>query len=549
MKLLRIILLLLPVAAGAQSPDLAVPFQRRQLPNGLTVVLVRRPGPGVSARLAARVGGADDPPGASGAARLAARSLAAPAAEGPQEDLDQAWDAVLAQRKFQELEAARAAYALARPSSDPAREAQLAKAFREALLRHPAPAALPADGVLECGPLATVWGADRPGDGWKAWCAALARSLRSLELPGFYHHREALAAAPAPADLARLEDVLRQEAYPAAAAGRPAEGWPSERGRLRRADVRAFAARAFAPANLALVLVGDLGWEDVDPVLAATFGALAAGDPLEPVAHREPLGPADRRAFLDMDDHAAYMVAWKVPGAGHPDHAALEVAAGILAGGRSARLATRLLEGAGQGRLAGVALAGSGRADGDLFLVWAEASGERGPSDLAQVIGGEVERLRAQAPSPDQVARVVAQARGERARDLDDPARLATALARAWALTGDEASYLLALDRLAAVTPESVRNAVTLHLGERRGVQAIGLTPKKAALGDDTLDGDIAELLTEFLRPKYPGDDLRLGDDVRSQLGQILALPVDQKRKVRETLKQQLAARAQEKPK
>lgn len=548
MKLLRPLLALVPLIAAAQGPDLAVAFQRRQLPNGLTAILVHRPGaPGVSVRLAAKVGSAEDPQGQSGLLAVCARALAPalPAAPAPSdpallEELDQRWEALLAERRFRGLEEARAAYTLSKPTADPAREASLRSAYGAALARAQAPAeGGPAD-LLEIGGAHTLWGRDLPPDELAAWCQAMAGGLRSLELRGFHAHREALANARPRPGLERLEGLLRQEAYPAGAVARPVLGWSAETALLRRTDARAFAARAFAPGNLALLMVGDLRWADVDGILAATFGALEPREALEPALHLEPLAAADRRVFHDMDDTAAYMVAWRVPGLGHPDHPALEVAAGLLGGGRTGRLVTRLLEGPGLARAAGVSLGRSGRADGNLFTAWAEARGDRTPSELAQPLGGEIDRLRSQAPGADQVARVLARARSERARELENPSRLATAFARAWAATGDEASYVLALERLAAVRPEDVQRAVKAHLREKGGVQAIGVRPRRAVLGDDTLEGDIAELLTKLVQRQYPNDNMKVGDEVRGQLDQILSLSVEQQRQIRDELRKKV---------
>lgn len=555
MKSLHALALLAPFVVHAQAPDLAVPFQHRQLPNGLTVVLVRRAGAGaVALRLAARVGSAEDPAGRSGLAALSARALqpvgAAQALAG-QEALDQAWDAVLTERRFREAEEARAAYSLSAPASDPAREAALRKAFADALAATPpVPDPGPASS-LEVGPALVVWGRELPWSEAGAWCREMAGNLRALDLPGFYRHREALAGAgPQPA-LVRMASLARQQAYPGSPAARPAEGWPGEAAGLRREDARAFAARAFAPGNLALVAVGDLAWSDLEPLLAGTFGALEPREALPPVASAEPLGPAERRVILDMDDQPAYMAAWRVPGTAHPDFPALQVAAELLGGGRTGRLLTRLVEGQSIARAAGATVGVSGRPDGNLFAVWGEARGDRAPGDIAQALVGDVDRLRSQPPSADQVARVVARARAERALELDSPPRLATALAHAWALTGDEASHALGLQRLAAVRPEDVTRAAKAHLPERPGVQAIGLRPRRAVLGDDTLEGDLAELLTTLVQRQYPKDPMRVGDEVRSQLDQMLNLPIEQKRKIRDELRRRVAeaAPAQETPK
>jgi hypothetical protein len=82
---------------------------------------------------------------------------------------------------------------------------------------------------------------------------------------------------------------------------------------------------------------------------------------------------------------------------------------------------------------------------------------------------------------------------------------------------------------------------VKAHLPEKPAVQAIGQRPRKAALGDDTLDEDLGELLTRVMQREFPTDTMRVGEEVRSQLDQILGLPLEQKRKIRDELRKRLA--------
>ncbi|MDQ7011828.1 MAG: pitrilysin family protein [Mariprofundaceae bacterium] len=129
----------------------------------------------------------------------------------------------------------------------------------------------------------------------------------------------------------------------------PVIGWMQDLERLTIEDVRAFYKQHYVPANVVVVVVGDVDFSHVRKVVGRTFGRIRARpatqrfNPVEP----EPLGPkrveVHLPAQLPMLAITMPVPVWK-PGQNDRDVAALAVATQILAGGYAARMQKELVD-------------------------------------------------------------------------------------------------------------------------------------------------------------------------------------------------------------
>jgi len=119
----------------------------------------------------------------------------------------------------------------------------------------------------------------------------------------------------------------------------PTIGWMDDILRFTPEDCRAFYRTWYAPNNATLVLVGDLDYGRLLPLLLKHYGGLkpatlpAVALPEEPEQTEERLVNLTRATPTDK-----ISVGYKGPGMAHPDHAALTVLTEALTGGRSSRL-------------------------------------------------------------------------------------------------------------------------------------------------------------------------------------------------------------------
>ena len=129
----------------------------------------------------------------------------------------------------------------------------------------------------------------------------------------------------------------------------PVIGWMQDLQQLSNDDVRDFYEKHYVPANVTVVVVGDVDFAEMKKAVAKSFGKIrkrevsARFDPVEP----EPLGPKRFTvvlpAELPMLAVAVPVPVWH-PGENDTEVAALLLATEILSGGRTARLNRELVE-------------------------------------------------------------------------------------------------------------------------------------------------------------------------------------------------------------
>jgi zinc protease len=142
-------------------------------------------------------------------------------------------------------------------------------------------------------------------------------------------------------------DAIVRQAYSAVFGdhpyGRPLLGTPDTMNAATQKDLQAFNHRYYTPENMTLVVVGPVQAKDVRALVDATFGkrprtgyTAPPNPPLKPITEI-------KRVKVDRPEQQAYLVlAWQAPSLSEPEAAALDLAATILGGSESSRLALTL---------------------------------------------------------------------------------------------------------------------------------------------------------------------------------------------------------------
>ena len=193
----------------------------------------------------------------------------------------------------------------------------------------------------------------------------------------------------------------------------PVIGWPVDIRGLRVADLQQWYERWYAPNNATLVVAGDVDPETVFSLADEYFGPLPPGDPVQLRIRTEVEQLGTRRMTIRLPAELPYLImGYKVPvlknAEKEKDAYALEVLAGILDGGNSARLAGRLVRGSQMAVSAGAGYDLYARM-GSLFMF--EATPAEGYSlfDLETALKSEISELQTRPVAPEELARVKAQ--------------------------------------------------------------------------------------------------------------------------------------------
>jgi len=193
----------------------------------------------------------------------------------------------------------------------------------------------------------------------------------------------------------------------------PIIGWPSDIANYQVDDLQAWYERWYAPNNAILVVVGDIEPDKVFSLAEKYFSAIETSviKPLKPQLEIEQHGV--RKTTVKLPAKLAYiLMGYKVPVLNSIENEseayALEVLAGILDGGNSARLPSRLVRGKQIAVSAGAGYSLTSRLP-ELFLLDATPAEGQSVYDLEYALKQEIYNLQNELVSDDELQRIKAQ--------------------------------------------------------------------------------------------------------------------------------------------
>src|SRR5690606_15809655 len=169
-----------------------------------------------------------------------------------------------------------------------------------------------------------------------------------------------------------------------------------------------FFRRYYAPNNATVAIVGDIDVEEAKRLVEKWFGEIPRGEAIERVEAPAPVLEGTKRLVLEdrVQLPRLYMAWLTVPAFAEGD-AELNVLARLLAGGRNSRLYRRLVYEL-QSAADVSAYQSGGKLAGD-FTIAATARPGHTLEELERVILEELERLRREPPSAEELERIVNQ--------------------------------------------------------------------------------------------------------------------------------------------
>jgi len=271
---------------------------------------------------------------------------------------------------------------------------------------------------------------------------------------------------------AKTEEHFHAMAFTNSPYENPVIGWPADVTGLKLPDLSEWYRRWYAPNNATLVVVGDVNPPEVFDLAKRHFGPLKPSQPpsIKPQTEVEQLG--QRRMVAKIPAKLPYLVmGYKAPvlmTAKDPWEAyALEVAAGILDGGNSARFSSRLVRGQ---QVAASASAGYDlyARMADLFTLEGTPAQGRSVEELEKALTSEVARLRDELVAPDELERVKAQVMASKIYQRDSifyqamQLGLTETVGLGWKVVDDY------VDKINQVTPEQIQQVARKYLIDDR---------------------------------------------------------------------------------
>jgi predicted Zn-dependent peptidase len=267
--------------------------------------------------------------------------------------------------------------------------------------------------------------------------------------------------------IGRMLEQLLAAAFTAHAYGRPVVGWPSDLVTFSATDAQKFWETYYVPANKCIAVVGDVKASEALPVIEAYFGRLPKAPKPLALATIEPEQTAERTVTLREDSQPLYMEGYHRPDVHDADDAVYDAIASLMSAGRTSRLYRSLV------RDQKIAAQASGFANfpgtkyPHLFVYLAIPTPGHTPRELRVAIHKEIDRLKRELVSDDELKMVKTRAKVNLLRSLDHNQGLAIAFASAQERYGDWREVFRNVDRIDKVTKEDIRRVANQVFLER----------------------------------------------------------------------------------
>ena len=253
-----------------------------------------------------------------------------------------------------------------------------------------------------------------------------------------------------------LEEFLAA-AYKAHPYGEPIVGHMSDIETLTRAEAQAFYEKYYCPSNLTIAIVGDVKPGRVKKFARKYFGRIPYRPKPDPVETVEPPQQGERRVTIEDPAQPFVLIGYHKPDILHPDNAVFDAITDIVGMGRTSRLYTSMVK---EKKIAMYASGFQGM-PGDkypgLFLFYAVPARGHTNEENEAAIYEQIDRLRDELVSDEELAKAKTRARANLIRQLDSNSGLAGQLTYYEVMTGDWRNLFRQLEQIDKVTAEDVQ--------------------------------------------------------------------------------------------
>ncbi len=262
-----------------------------------------------------------------------------------------------------------------------------------------------------------------------------------------------------------IEDFLAT-AYKAHPYGEPPIGHRSDIETYTRDEAKAWFDKYYGPENLTSAIVGDVDPDEVKELANKYFGRLQQGEKPGPVETKEPEQNGPRTCTVLTAAQPLVLIGYHKPSINHPDNAVFDAITDILGAGRTSRLYRSLVRdkkcSAGAGAFAGLV----GDKYPGLFIFYSFAAQGRDNETNETAIEEEIETLKSELVSEEDLEKAKTRARASLIRQLDSNSGLASQLTFYQVITGDWRNLFKQLDQIDAVTAEDIKRVANTYFNE-----------------------------------------------------------------------------------
>jgi predicted Zn-dependent peptidase len=238
---------------------------------------------------------------------------------------------------------------------------------------------------------------------------------------------------------------------------RPVIGYETDLINLTRGDVSDFFNTYYGGSNLTIAIVGDVNPQQVKQMAEEYFGRFPLTAKPAKLEITEPPQQQTREIAIEYPSQPWYFEGYHIPDFNHPDYLIYDMIGSILSNGRTSRLYESLVE---EQKIA-LAAAGFTGFPGDkypnLMLFYGMSAPNHTLTELETALHQEIERLKTELVSREELEKVKTQARASLLRAVDSNAGMAKLLAEYQAKTGDWRHLFNRIEAVSMITAEDIQ--------------------------------------------------------------------------------------------
>jgi predicted Zn-dependent peptidase len=255
----------------------------------------------------------------------------------------------------------------------------------------------------------------------------------------------------------RLLEQFTEEAFAAHPYHRPTIGWISDLNHFSATDAQKFFDTYYIPSNMVVAVTGDVKTSETMPILEKYFSQLPSRPHPDLATTTEPPQNSERRVVLKDVSQPIYLEGYHRPDYRSKDDAVFDAISDLLSEGRTSRLYRALVRDKKIASYSEGITGYPGVKYPHLFAFIAVPLPGHKPEEMADAIHAEIDRLKKEDISDDELKMIKTRAKANLIRGLADNQGLATQLAIYQTRYGDWRELFASVDRIDKVTKADIR--------------------------------------------------------------------------------------------
>jgi len=257
--------------------------------------------------------------------------------------------------------------------------------------------------------------------------------------------------------IGRLIEQFTAAAFAAHPYHRPTVGWMADLNYFSATDAQRFFDKYYVPSNMVVAVAGDLKATQALPILEKYFSRLPSRPQPDETTTTEPPQGSERRVVLKERTQPLYLEGYHRPDYRSKDDAIFDAITDLMSEGRTSRLYRSLVRdkkiasfSAGFTGLPGIKYP-------HLFAFYAVPLPGHTPQEMADAIHQEIERLKKEDVTDDELKMIKTRTKANLIRGLADNQGLAMQLGTYETRYGDWRELFRSVDRIDQVTKADIR--------------------------------------------------------------------------------------------